>query len=294
MTKQPKVISESDIMDALKSSGYLMEQDIATQLESLEYSLVETNVVFEDINEKKSREYDIKAIKGEVISHEKYAITFCEEIICECKNSSSPFVFIGRNKNNLDYHPYPKEYIFPVKEYNKPIENDEGRSIYNVYKAFQWLDLASKHYYYSTDQKSVQFCKIIDEKGRLKAVHEGFYNQIFYPLIKATLSRREYNNRKNHIWLGFPVVVTSGELFYVNSQDENPTPVKVNHVSLIRDLQEGEIKGKFFIDFVTQYGLEDYILNKVRPFTNYVLGLAKNNPEVIMEKLQNTEKLVIE
>ena len=52
----------NDIIDALKQSGYLMEQEVATQLETLSFH-VWTNWAFEDSDEGKSREIDVRAIK---------------------------------------------------------------------------------------------------------------------------------------------------------------------------------------------------------------------------------------
>ena len=44
-----------DIIAALKQSGYLMEQQVATQLQALDFH-VWTNWAFEDVDEGKSRE----------------------------------------------------------------------------------------------------------------------------------------------------------------------------------------------------------------------------------------------
>lgn len=53
--------SHDEILAALKKSGYLMEQEVATQLETLGFH-VNTNWAFEDNDEKKSREIDVRAI----------------------------------------------------------------------------------------------------------------------------------------------------------------------------------------------------------------------------------------
>ena len=62
--------SPADVITALKQSGYLMEQQVATQLEALDLH-VWTNWAFEDIDEGKSRELDIRAIKQLARNEEK-------------------------------------------------------------------------------------------------------------------------------------------------------------------------------------------------------------------------------
>lgn len=77
-----------------------MEQEVATQLESLNFH-VWTNWAFEDSDEGKSREIDVRAIKRVAHNEEKKLSAFVE-IIVECKKSTNPFVFIGRPKNQTD------------------------------------------------------------------------------------------------------------------------------------------------------------------------------------------------
>ena len=52
-----------EIIQALKKSGYLMEQVVATQLENLDFH-VHTNWAFRDPDEGKSREVDVRAFKA--------------------------------------------------------------------------------------------------------------------------------------------------------------------------------------------------------------------------------------
>ena len=68
---------------------------------SSHYFHVWTNWAFQDIDEGKSREIDVRAIKRVAHNEEKKLSAFVE-IIAECKNSTNPFVFIGRSKNQMD------------------------------------------------------------------------------------------------------------------------------------------------------------------------------------------------
>ena len=91
--------SEDEILKAVENSGYLMEQEVATILEELNFN-VKTNSPFEDEEEGKSREIDILAPK-ELYKDDENKLTIYCVLICECKNNKNPFVFIKRKKKKI-------------------------------------------------------------------------------------------------------------------------------------------------------------------------------------------------
>lgn len=107
--------THQEILDAVKRSGYLMEQDIASVLENDGYT-VATNSAFSDTDNEISREVDILARK-KVYESESNKIKVFVELICECKNNQNPFVFISRKKNSADFKRDPQEYYFPNQAY---------------------------------------------------------------------------------------------------------------------------------------------------------------------------------
>lgn len=74
-----------EIMSAIRDSGYLMEQEVATQLEQRDLH-VRTNVAFEDPDEGKSREIDVVAIKR-VAHDENSKLAAFVELLVECKET---------------------------------------------------------------------------------------------------------------------------------------------------------------------------------------------------------------
>src|SRR4051812_4464350 len=107
--------SREDIIAALKQSGYLMEQEVATKLESLGFH-VQTNRAFQDSEEGKSREIDVSAVKR-IAHNEDRKLSAFIEIIAECKNGDNPIVLIERPKNKADDRHKPLEFVFPVARY---------------------------------------------------------------------------------------------------------------------------------------------------------------------------------
>ena len=222
--------SSKDIIDALKQSGYLMEQEVATQLEALNFH-VWTNWAFQDIDEEKSREIDVRAIK-QVAYNEKKRLAAYIEIIGECKNSTNPFVFIGRPKNQTDSLYPPQELVFPVANYEARKKTGEGGFQVREKPAFFHLGFDKVHHDFTRDTKAVQFCRIDRTKGKSwHANHGGLYDSIFYPMAKAFTARKREITMDNHrsrewryFWLFVPMVIVSGDIFYVDSMEADPVP----------------------------------------------------------------------
>src|SRR5712692_10210423 len=107
-------LTDADIITALQASGYLLEQDVATVLESHDF-LVQTSRAFLDPDEGKSREMDVWAYK-QVFRDEGQRLSVSLELICECKNKGNPLVFLSRLRNRADRSAVPNEYVFPVAE----------------------------------------------------------------------------------------------------------------------------------------------------------------------------------
>ena len=258
--------SHSEIIAAVRQSGYLMEQEVATQLEALDLH-VWTNWAFEDIDEGKSREIDLRAIKR-VAHNEKNMVAAFIEIIGECKNNSNPLVFVGRPKSEVDSRHVPEELLLPSKDKEA---------------FFQWgFDLV--HYGFASKMKAVQFCRI-DRKGNTwHANHGGLYDSIFYPLAKA-LTARKQEIMKNHtrskwryFWFFVPVVVTTSDIFLVDSTEKEPALEARDYISFTRDIQSGNLKGSFAVDFVRQSKVEEYFARCLQPLVDKMTCLANSGP----------------
>lgn len=253
--------NKDEILDAIQQSGYLMEQEVATILEVLGFH-VQTNWAFEDIEEGKSREIDVYAFK-QVFNTESLCINVI--LLCECKNNTHPFVFIGRNKGVVDRRYGPMEYKFLKQEYTILSERD-GLITERRVPAFWHLGFDRHHYYFQQTTKAVQFCKIVRKGKSWVAQHGGIYDSLFYPLAKAVVSlRNEYKRYSSTIALLFPIVVLNGNMYYVDSVAENPEPVDVSHVTFVRELRADKVRGHFMLDVVTKSTLKVFSCQKQRP-----------------------------
>ena len=258
--------SHTDIITALRQSGYLMEQQVATQLETLDLH-VWTNWAFEDIDEGNSREIDVRAIKRVAHNEEKMVSAFIE-IIVECKNNSNPLVFVGRPKSAVDNRNVPGELFLPSRD-------EEA--------FFHWgFDLV--HYGFASRMKAVQFCRI-DRKGKTwHANHGGLYDSIFYPMAKALAARKREimkdhgGSKWRYFWFFVPVVVTSGDILFVDSTATEPILEARNYITFRRDIQSEKLKGTFAVDFVRQSQIEEYFAKCLQPLVDKMIYLTTNDP----------------
>ena len=263
--------SHTDIITALRQSGYLMEQQVATQLEALDLH-VWTNWAFEDIDEGKSREIDVRAIKR-VAHSENNMISAFIEIIGECKNSSNPLVFVGRPKNDVDSLYTPEELVLPSKD-------EEA--------FFRW-GFDSVHYGFASKMKAVQFCRIDRKSKTWHANHGGLYDSIFYPMAKALTSRKREivsgrdSSKWRTFWFFVPVVVTSGDIYFVDSTTTEPVLEARDYITFRRDIQSENLKGTFAVDFVRQSQIEEYFAKCLQPVVDKMVYLATNGPDFALE-----------
>lgn len=276
MTDQP---TETEILAAIRKSGYLMEQEVASALEALGFH-VQTNRAFEDVDEGKSRELDVAAVSG-VHSDDTNKVAVFVELLCECKNSTNPFVFLLRPRTEADNHRNVEEILLPRTVFHVPIE---GRpNTMQSMAAIDYLGIRGLRHQTNEKLKAVQFAKIVRDKSQWVANHAGLYDAIFYPLVKALLARRrEISGRKGdwrYVWLFSPVVVTSGSLYVLDTTVQAPVPAQVDNVSFTRHIKDGQIDGHFTIEFVTQKWLCDYVTSRVAPFGENVASLVKRSPE---------------
>lgn len=277
MGEKPTV---EEIMEAIDASGYLMEQKVGTQLEKRGMH-VRTNVAFEDPDEGKSREMDVNAFLQAGRNEEaKLAVNI--ELVVECKNNSSPFVFIARPKNRVDLKAPPLELQFPYK-YQMQKDLGGGRAMSRDVAAFTHLGFDDVYSEHLNPLKAVQFCKI-DRNGRDKwtANHGGLYDAMFYPMAKAITARRSEIPRARNpddwrfFWFLFPLVVTSSDIFLIDSGDENPSPRAVDHVTFRRELKSAKLSGSFMLTFVRQSALEEFLVSVVDPVAQRATDLITN------------------
>lgn len=266
--------ANEDILRALQESGYLMEQEVATQFENLGY-FVRTNSAFEDPDEGKSREIDVSAHKG-VWRDFEHKIAVEIEFIVECKKINSPLVFIKRKKNLGDNFAQAEEIVFPFNTY---YENGSPRW------AFRLFNFAESHYYWKEPLKAVQFSRIDRKGSSWHANHAGVYDAILMPLAKAYNVRRQQVRRNPtsdewaYLRVLVPTVVIRGPLYDVDASNTHPALAPAKHVTFSREFKGKPFEGRFLSEFVSEASLADFVTNKVEDSVADYCRIIHSNPE---------------
>jgi len=269
--------TDDEILKALNESGYLFEQEIATTLEQHSFH-IQTNAAFNDEDEEKSREIDVAAYQRVYFNEEKKT-TIGIRIICECKNSQTPFVFINRNKSEADAFYWPPNFLFPQKEFQIPVEGKAN--IYRNIPAFLNFGLDKVYPFSKSDTKAVQFCKMVRKGKEWQALHDGIYDSILFPLIKCLIHFKNRDAKQvsrdwsNYV-LYFPIVVLNSKIYAVDSHIDAGKIKQVEYISFTRDINSKKIEGKYLIDFVTKEGLHNYLTYYIQPFVDAFIGQVAN------------------
>ncbi|WGK88340.1 hypothetical protein [Pseudomonas migulae] len=274
--------TNEQILTALEKSGFLFEQEIATALENNGFH-VETSWPYLDQDTKKSREIDLRAVKT-FLHNEELKIQVFAEILVECKDSSSPFVFLERQKNKRELTASrPKEYVFPRKTYRKNVSDNSFKEV----PAFAHLGLASSHYYFNEPSKTTQFSKVVRKGSDWVANHEGIYDSLFLPIAKALDARVKSLPSSGQtgdwriVWLFFPVVVLRDHLMTLTVTGQDKCLTEKGRITFVRNLDSDILKGDYLVDFVTSEYLQSYIDNDVGKFASAVAELGLSSPSLL-------------
>ena len=232
---------------------------------------------------------DVRATKM-VARNEDERISAHIEVIAECKNSSNPLVFIGRPKNATNGLYPPKELVFPLQTYKKKRVIQDSRIQTQDKSAFFHLGFDKVHYAFAADTKAVQFCRI-DRKGKSwQANHGGLYDSTFYPMAKALIARMQEipplsrSGGWRYFWFFVPIVVTTSDIFYVDSTLPNPEPTQSNHVTFKRDIRSGNLNGALSIDFVRQDKLELFYSECLQPLIARMIDLTSTESAFVLQE----------
>ncbi|WOH62882.1 hypothetical protein [Bradyrhizobium sp. BWA-3-5] len=166
----------------------------------------------------------------------------------------------------------------------------KGSSNVQLTEPFHHLGFSKVHYAYQRPEKAVQFCRI-DRKGSgWHANHAGLYDAIFFPMAKAVNSRvkevprQPRDNEWHYLWFFVPLVVVSGDIFWVHSMQETPAPEVRPYVTFRLQLRSKTLSGTFSIDFVRQDYLAEFESACLGSIAERAARLVNDEPDLILKK----------
>jgi len=190
------------VFTALKDSGFLLEQQVATILERRAFG-VRVSASYVDPDEEKPREIDVVAFRNASQTN-RLGDALAAVLVIECKRSMSPNITFTRpwTEHERAGHPYQVVLGSPG-----PFPDESAAMHSTVWDGFSlgapWSQLRLDRV-----QRGSQLLRIDRDKGAFAA--RSVINDMGMPTIKATHCYREDWRDKNTIF--FPACVTGGRL----------------------------------------------------------------------------------
>jgi hypothetical protein len=272
-----ETISVEDAVEALKRSGYLLENRIARELEGFATHL-RMNVLFSDPETNHPRELDAYCIRSEVSDIQEF-FSASAHLLIECVNNPQPIAFFSSTRNlNL----YPILAARPAWLGPHPIEESIGiEDFHNCFK----VPIATN------------YCTFVTKKsGDWMVTHADEQHQEFSTLATlAQLAREkqvkvldEMSRPQDAIQfcgidLIYPILVVEGTLFEVDQDSKGV--VKLKLIDRIRYCKSQIWKGTRRycpIDVVTESFFRQ-LLKLIEADCEHILGLLEARSEEILE-----------
>jgi hypothetical protein len=168
--------SRDQMLTALESSGYLLEQRVERVLQRHGYK-VESNPVYPDLLTGKQREFDIFATRH----FDAGEGTLNPALVCECKNNAYPVVLFARDVSS---NPTEREFDDDIWTSGLPGGFWTGTA-YCTLPSF--ADFGVFHHYYA-GQISTQYCSFKPPKqpnGTWTALHDEQHHLALDGLLQA-------------------------------------------------------------------------------------------------------------
>lgn len=271
--REPHKLTDDQMKDALKRSGYLLEQRVEHYLKKQRYH-ISTENYFVDHDTKKLREIDLIAEKEDIAypsPKRKYGGKLTYKLICECENNPHPVIFFLTKAKEpyrgegLIYSHIP--YSFAEKNAAKP-STVWGDSPFNSRSVI-------KEHHLSHFPIATQYCSFTPkDKNRLQddwiASHLDEQHNTLTNLLKGSLdvSRRDGFNQENimshyynkyQVNLYYPVLILQNRLAVAHEKENGEIVIEDrDHVVYMKNHSEGWPQ-LFMIDVIQERFLGQYI-----------------------------------
>jgi hypothetical protein len=286
--------SATQIVEALRSAGWLLEQDTERTLRENDFHTV-PSFAYPDIDDPTtSREVDVMAYKS-VYEDTTTRLTVGVRVLAECKQTENPYVLIGRAPSAAASRELRAEHIFRFRTVEVGRENISADS----YRLIQ----VPPHRYLGLDRLPVspwkkdfeanQMTRLERRGGDWRASNDGIFNSLIYPLAKATTHFRKRHSGDGihrvgqdyaHTEFIYPVVVTSAPVYVLDMDSRPLTPREVGWASMARELRTNVLDARYRIDVVNYEHLQDWIRTQVLPFGEAVGAMAKADPVAFVRR----------
>ena len=253
MSIDPDRITRPEMAEAIRSSGYLLEQRVSAVLSAQGY-YVETNPAYLDPETGKSREFDISAIAGVQLARKRMDFIF-PVVLAECENNGQPVVFFCAESQVSFLHHHE------VKCSGVPVQIWDGQEFTRLSDFLHF----ERFHHYCEGPVATQYCSFHRKSPNAPwvALHSDAQHQTFVSLINALEGAIDEHyeiwipplrgeEESVNIQVYYPVIVLHGELYRAQERGRSLIIQRCDHAQYRRQLWSAQRKSTYQIDVVTE------------------------------------------
>jgi hypothetical protein len=286
---EPDQPTPDQIVEALRAAGWLLEQETEATLRAAGYHSV-MGFAFPDPDDPAvSREIDVTGYR-QLCRSDDLAMSVGVRVIAECKQSSMPYVLVGRKRATSTGRPRIEHHLrFDTVEIGRTPLGD-GRHRLEHVDAREYVGIRNlPGNPWDAEFVATQMTRL-DRKKTWLADNKGIFTSLVYPLAKALTYFRSQNKRGSYVdhrpgrdWAGitfyYPIVVTSAPIYVVNVGDDPPAPERSPWATMTRQIKAKNVDGQFYVDVVSADSVADYLAQRVGIFADAVAEIAAADPQ---------------
>lgn len=251
------------IIEDLQRTGYPTEIVAARQMQRRDWYVVHNPSYLDDV-EKRSREFDIHALRSSVMREaaENVLIAYMyTRLVVECKKSDKPWVFFTTAEHNTSSRSGRLiQLTSPVRNLFWPESSP--------HTVIPFDELSSLHHYFHEKERARTF----HEPFKNTAQHAPMIYTAILSTIKAVLFYLAQPSMHDVIGLYYPVVIFDGPLFVAKvGQQKEITLEEVQYLQLshhytlpAKTRTDWDTEREFIIDIVHESHVDDYLLRMER------------------------------
>lgn len=275
--------NESDMLEALGRSGYLLESQISKILSSAGF-FIQTNQMIKDPISGKNREVDLIAEYDNFKPRQSENRCFSKiHFVFEIKNTSAPLVLL----TNFEYSPRIEDW-FGLKE---RITIPKGVK-YDTYDAFYEHIIKKDKFSIFTQYCSFQKKKANEELMALHPdnIHEGLSKITQY--CEEQIGERFYENDKfdylrHFIYL--PILLIRDDLFELHYDDDNVSLKRVESSILVYNYLKDELPEMAYVFVVTKKGFGQFMQKMLDVENKIELEMIEKRQNGIASKYESKQ-----
>jgi len=281
-------ISHSEVEEALRRSGYLLEYKIERILRSRGY-FVQANQMYPDPLTGKQRELDLAVIGAEHVGPGKLEFLF-PVLLIECVNNPEPIAFFTKTPVA------PKAQVYDIVFSGVPVKvrrNGQPKKGWTYVADFLRM---SDFHHYCTGRIATQYCSFSEKKSGNKsgvakewmASHDDNHFGSFQKLCSALnhdvdkhfSNARLRGKEDTNLQLYYPVVVVSGDLLDVRPGKKRILIRSAKHIHFVQSfISQGEER-QYHLDVVTEGYFPAFLSRIDREVTRTVRALRRRRKDV--------------